>query len=703
LQAPDEAAGRTGKCPKCTEGFRVPAAKIVAPNPTLAAPSQIPIASRSPPPFPTPGPQPPNVVGVQSNQRSAVALGLGIASCLLLSVVIAIGIATVVIQRREEVSASATLPNPASGNSDKPPVVSQQTEKASLPKKEPAASVPAPERPLAPELADIVEKIEPAVVRITTDKAMGSGIVIDSKGLVVTNYHVTEGASKAKVEFHDGKIVEISGYVAFDRGRDLAILSLAAGNDKFPAITLAANPPRKAERVVALGAPLGLSFSASEGIVSAVRTGKEMQELLGATTSSDDDGFEPDANWIQTTAAISKGNSGGPLINMRGELIGLNTWRLVDGQSLNFAIAATEVTQLLATAEPKPTPLASVPSKKRADDAAQEAQLRSAAPDRFDTADPGDRQRAIEALRHLDAGADLTTDEARAILEFGRQSELLRSKVAENLARTAAAREREYQAALTLLTTEERWQLSATENYIRIALEELPPYFLDFALGKGRDVLYDTLRDAAQNNPGRVTSEVSKLLHFSQQRRLQFALELADVQRNPGERYYLLRTCTPELARILAKRERLLTDQELHLAKKIEFLHEALARYARPEVQAEIGKRTSQKALVDAPEQLEKLKTFVYDSENRLQSLQASVELDDIEIKKLETAIPKRKAGIDKRKSQGRSVETAQTALDKVESQLGNLKQSRNKKTIEIENLKHQIESHRQTSGASLK
>ncbi len=618
-------------------------------------------------------------------------LGLGIASCLLLSVVVAIGIATAIIQRREEVPASAKLGN----ETDRPAVAHYDNEgkRASLPQSKSVAPT------VAPELADIVEKIEPAVVRIVTDIAVGSGIVIDSRGRVVTNYHVVEGASEAKVEFRGGTNVEVSGYVALDRSRDLAILSLAGENKKFPAIPLAANLPRKAERVVALGAPLGLSFSASEGIVSAVRTGKEVRELLGATTS-DDGGLEPSANWIQTTAAISKGNSGGPLVNMKGELIGLNTWHLVDGQSLNFAIAATDVKQLLTKADRKPMPLANIAPGDRADDAAQEAQLRSAAPGRFETADPGDRQRAIEALKRLDAGVDLTTDEARAILEFG---EPLRKKVAENLARTADARERERQAALTLFTSYDRWLLSETEKQIKSSpLEGLSPFYLDFALGAGREALYDTVRDAALDNPGPVTSEVSKLLHFSQQRRLHFALEFADALRHPGEGYYLLRICTPEIARILAKRERLLTDQELSFAKKVPFLDDALAEYARhasrPEVQAEVAKSKAAKAAA----QPEKLEAFIRAHEEEIKALQAELERDEKEIKKLEPAIPKLKAAVGKKKQQRRNASGAQKTVDNATSKLEALKQSRSQAAFKIHSLQQEIDYRRSTNGAGL-
>src|SRR5947209_8480877 len=83
-----------------------------------------------------------------------------------------------------------------------------------------------------------------------------------------------------------------------------------------------------ADLVAAFGAPQGLSFSASEGIVSAVRSGKELKSMLPAYQAT---GYSEAATWVQTTAAISPGNSGGPLVNMKGEVVGLNTWAYTAG------------------------------------------------------------------------------------------------------------------------------------------------------------------------------------------------------------------------------------------------------------------------------------------------------------------------------------------------------------------------------------
>jgi hypothetical protein len=107
--------------------------------------------------------------------------------------------------------------------------------------------------------------------------------------------------------------------------------------------------------VAAFGGPLGITFSTSDGIVSGVRTGKQLREFLGSILV-DALGYADDSTWIQTTAPISHGNSGGPLVNMSGEVIGLNTWTRLDAQNLNFAISVVHVRRLLESVSPDKKP-----------------------------------------------------------------------------------------------------------------------------------------------------------------------------------------------------------------------------------------------------------------------------------------------------------------------------------------------------------
>jgi hypothetical protein len=187
-------------------------------------------------------------------------------------------------------------------------------------------------------LADLIAKVEPSVVRIDAthgeSKVFGSGYVIGEDGTVATNYHVIAGASEATATFKNGDKVDVQGTVWLDPKRDIAILRI--NKQGLTPLSLADQLPRTGDSVAAIGAPVGLSFSASEGIVSAVRQGKELSE---------DDSFS--GTWIQTTAPISLGNSGGPLVNQEGKVVAMPTFVLVVGQNLNFAISSLDVADAL--------------------------------------------------------------------------------------------------------------------------------------------------------------------------------------------------------------------------------------------------------------------------------------------------------------------------------------------------------------------
>jgi S1-C subfamily serine protease len=203
-------------------------------------------------------------------------------------------------------------------------------------------------------LVDVVAKVEHSVVRIDTDVGgIGSGVIVDDRGFVLTNFHVIDGAKEAKVTLRNGQVLEARGYLAVDPRHDLALLK----TDKFSrpsAIRIADKLPRIGEKVAAFGNPRGFSFTTSEGIVSAIRTGDEVIDIIGhdAYTSF---GFASDATWIQTTAPISGGNSGGPLVTLDAALVGINTWTHA-GQNLNFAISLPDIERLLTTTRKDATP-----------------------------------------------------------------------------------------------------------------------------------------------------------------------------------------------------------------------------------------------------------------------------------------------------------------------------------------------------------
>jgi hypothetical protein len=194
------------------------------------------------------------------------------------------------------------------------------------------------DEPGAEELVDTVGK---AVVTIKTGSGKtGSGYIVD-KTTVVTNYHVIAGALKAEVVFHDKTGAEVTGFWGVSRECDVALLSVKVPAEKAAlAPKIAAELPRPGEKVYAFGAPLALSGSISDGIVSAVRHGKEID---GAKQL----GYEPESIWIQTTAPISPGNSGGPIVNAAGQVLGLATWTDRRGQNINFATSAVKIAKFI--------------------------------------------------------------------------------------------------------------------------------------------------------------------------------------------------------------------------------------------------------------------------------------------------------------------------------------------------------------------
>ncbi len=142
--------------------------------------------------------------------------------------------------------------------------------------------------------------------------SLGSGFVIDAEeGLIVTNNHVIEGADEIIANFHDGSKLKVDKVLGIDKKMDLALLKVTPGKKKLAAVKFGASADMKlGDWVMAIGNPFGLGGSVSVGIVSS----KER-----------DIGSGPYDDFIQTDAAINKGNSGGPLFNMQGDVIGVNT------------------------------------------------------------------------------------------------------------------------------------------------------------------------------------------------------------------------------------------------------------------------------------------------------------------------------------------------------------------------------------------
>lgn len=235
------------------------------------------------------------------------------------------------------------------------------------------ASLPASGTPVVASTAQpstiqqTVDLVDHSIVRISIPgMGLGSGFILDEKGTVITNYHVIEGATKATVVFSDKTQVDVLGFTAVLPEMDLAALQIKPPR-VLRALPLVATRPAKGEQVLAFGAPQGLSFSVSDGIVSAVRAGKEVQDVLKETTGRDvyrlDLGYSLNMTWIQTSAPISPGNSGGPLVNLAGEVVGINTWSR-SGENLNFAIAAEQIAVLLRQATVSAQPFSRLPKPR---------------------------------------------------------------------------------------------------------------------------------------------------------------------------------------------------------------------------------------------------------------------------------------------------------------------------------------------------
>ncbi len=169
-------------------------------------------------------------------------------------------------------------------------------------------------------------------------RSLGSGVIIDASGVVLTNAHVVDGADQIEVVLLDGTRHEAK-VAGMDRKTDLAVLRIDPGGKPLPFLRLGdSDQAQVGDWVIAVGSPFGLQATVTSGIISA------KARHIGAG---------PYDNFLQTDAAINPGNSGGPLVNMRGEVIGINTAIIRGGSGIGFAIpsnlARRVSSELLAT------------------------------------------------------------------------------------------------------------------------------------------------------------------------------------------------------------------------------------------------------------------------------------------------------------------------------------------------------------------
>ena len=198
---------------------------------------------------------------------------------------------------------------------------------------------------------ELVELLTPSVVQIAVSlksgQGVGTGVIFDNEGHILTNWHVVRGASTITVAFEDGTIVEGELFRS-DPLLDLAIVRVDK-TDLMPAMFGDSDALRVGEDVVAIGHALGLEGgpTVSKGVVSALD-----RTIVGETSGTL-------TNVFQTDAAINEGNSGGPLVNAYGEVVGINTAKVRIGERIGFAIninAARETAEHLISQGPVPPP-----------------------------------------------------------------------------------------------------------------------------------------------------------------------------------------------------------------------------------------------------------------------------------------------------------------------------------------------------------
>lgn len=193
-------------------------------------------------------------------------------------------------------------------------------------------------------MSAIAEAVSPSVVHIQSERmragphrfgATGSGWIYDDQGHIVTNAHVVDGSNRVFIELADGRSLE-GRVIGVDRSTDIAVVRAEGAEGIVPIRRASGAAPRKGQMVFAFGSPFGFKFSMSRGIISGLGRSPQAAVEFGGST-----------NFIQTDAAVNPGNSGGPLVDNKGRLIGMNvaiatgrdTEGTTEGQSAGISFA----------------------------------------------------------------------------------------------------------------------------------------------------------------------------------------------------------------------------------------------------------------------------------------------------------------------------------------------------------------------------
>jgi S1-C subfamily serine protease len=196
------------------------------------------------------------------------------------------------------------------------------------------------EKSTAPSTIGLISEQMPAIatVYVYNDRGklfgQGSGFLITGDGVGVTNFHVIKDAFSADVKLGDGRLFDLLAVHGYNEDRDIAVFQLGRKTShgvepakNLPYLNLSSEEVHLGDRITAVGSPEGLSNTVSDGLVSAIRT-------------------EDAEQFIQITAPISPGSSGGPVFNVKGEVVGITSFQSKEGQNLNFAIPISEVSKI---------------------------------------------------------------------------------------------------------------------------------------------------------------------------------------------------------------------------------------------------------------------------------------------------------------------------------------------------------------------
>lgn len=179
---------------------------------------------------------------------------------------------------------------------------------------------------ISPDFSKIISQVMPAVVSVQTDKSIGSGAIITNDGYVITNQHVIEGANALVVKTFDGQRYSAQ-VIGQDAAIDIAVLKIEGS---FTGLQFAnSDNANIGEKVVAVGSPLGLEFTVTEGIISSIN-----REYNGV-------------KYFQIDVPVNPGNSGGPLVNKLGQIIGINSRKLAGGEGIGFSIKSNQAKEIV--------------------------------------------------------------------------------------------------------------------------------------------------------------------------------------------------------------------------------------------------------------------------------------------------------------------------------------------------------------------